>query len=275
MVNMRPVKFRVLIAATTLLVTGLGVTTSAQTTPATQAPAKPKSTTTTKPAAAATYDRALLRPALLKDKAPETFQVKFETTRGDFTVTVNREWAPLAADRFYNLVKHHYFDNARFFRVVPNFVVQFGISAYPPVTAAWQHATIKDEPVTQKNLRGTLTFAKTSEPNSRTTEIFINLKDNPSLDSQGFAPFGAVDGNGMSAVDTFYQQYGDSAGMDQEPMEKQGEKYIAQKWPLLDAIKHASLVGAASAKPAAKPAAKPVTAKPAAASPSKPTAKPQ
>jgi peptidyl-prolyl cis-trans isomerase A (cyclophilin A) len=272
MVNMRPVKFAGTIAAAALLVAGFGVKCSAQTTPAAQTPAKPKSTTTAKPAAA-TYDRALLRPVLLKDKAPETFQVKFETTRGDFTVSVNRAWAPLAADRFYNLVKHHYFDNARFFRVVPNFVVQFGISAYPPVTAAWQKATIKDEPVTQKNLRGTLTFAKTSEPNSRTTEIFINLKDNPSLDSQGFAPFGAVDGNGMSVVDTFYGQYGDSAGLDQEPMEKQGEKYIAQKWPLLDAIKHASLVGAPAAKPAAKTAAKPATAKAATGSTVKPEAK--
>ena len=272
---MRPVKFAGMIAAAALLLSGFGATSSAQTTPATQTPAKPKSTTTAKPAAAATYDRALLRPALLKDKAPESFQVKFETTKGDFTVTLTRAWAPLAVDRFYNLVKHHYFDNARFFRVVPNFVVQFGISAYPPVTAAWQKATIKDEPVNQKNVRGTLTFAKTSEPNSRTTEIFINLKDNPSLDSQGFAPFGAVDSTGMSVVDTFYGQYGDSAGLDQEPMEKQGEKYIAQKWPLLDAIKHASLVGAAVTKPAAKTAAKPATTKPAAGSAAKPAAQPQ
>jgi peptidyl-prolyl cis-trans isomerase A (cyclophilin A) len=276
MVNMRSVKFAGIIAAAVLLA-GFGGTSSAQTPAAVQTPAKPKSTTMAKPATAATatYDRALLRPALLKDKAPETFQVKFETTRGDFTVTVNRAWAPVAADRFYNLVKHHYFDSARFFRVVPNFVVQFGISAYPPVTAAWQKATIKDEPVTQKNLRGTLTFAKTDAPNSRTTEIFINLKDNPSLDSQGFAPFGAVDGHGMSVVDTFYGQYGDSAGLDQEPMEKQGEKYIAQKWPLLDAIKHALLVGAAAPKPAAKTAAKPATAKPSTGSTAKPAANPQ
>lgn len=240
-------------------------------TPAAKPSAKPKSATAGKPAATASaYDRALLRPALLKDKAPETFQTKFETTKGDFTVTVTRAWAPLAADRFYNLVKHHYFDGARFFRVVPNFVVQFGIAANPPVTAAWQKATIKDEPVTQKNTRGTLTFAKTSEPNSRTVEIFINLKDNPSLDSQGFAPFGAVDGSGMSAVDSFYGQYGDSAGMDQEPMEKGGEKYIAGKWPLLDVIKHASLVGAAATKPAVKSGAAKPAAKPAAKTPANP-----
>jgi len=161
-----------------------------QTAPAQATPAKPKSTTAAK-GPASSYDRALLKPDALKDVAPATYQVKFETTRGDFTVTVTRAWAPIAADRFYNLVKHRYFDNARFFRVVPGFVVQFGLSAYPPVTAAWDKATIKDEPVTQKNKRGTLTFAKTSMPDSRTTQIFINLKDNSSsLDAQGFAPFG-------------------------------------------------------------------------------------
>src|SRR5690348_9457059 len=100
--------------------------------------------TTAKPAGAATYDHALLKPALLKDKAPDTYQVKFDTTRGEFTVTVTRAWAPLGADRFYNLVKHHYFDNARFFRVLPGFVAQFGLSAYPAVNAAWEKATIKD-----------------------------------------------------------------------------------------------------------------------------------
>lgn len=224
---------------------------------------KPKSTAHAKPPASP-YDRTLLKPNLLKDKAPDTFQVKFDTTRGEFTVTVTRAWAPLAADRFYNLVNHHYYDSARVFRVVPNFVAQFGISAYPPVTAAWDKATFKDEPVTQKNRRGTLTFAKTSMPNSRTVEIFINLKDNPSLDAQGFAPFGVVDEKGINVVEMFYDQYGDSAGMDQQAMEKGGEKYIATKWPKLDTIKSASLVGGAasttppptSTKPAAKPASK-------------------
>jgi len=226
-----------------------------QTAPVQTTPAKPKSTTAAK-APASAYERALLKPDALKDVAPATYQVKFETTRGDFTVTVTRAWAPLAADRFYNLVKHHYFDDARFFRVVPNFVVQFGLSAYPPVTAAWEKATIKDEPVAQKNKRGTLTFAKTQMPNSRTTQIFINLKDNSSsLDGQGFAPFGVVDGNGMNVVEMFYDQYGDSAGMDQANIEKLGEKYLAEKWPRLDQIKSATLVGdAAAATPPSKPA---------------------
>jgi cyclophilin family peptidyl-prolyl cis-trans isomerase len=242
---------------------------------ATQTPApaaKPKSTTTTavKPAAAPAYD-----PALLKDKAPDTYQVKFDTTRGEFTLTITRAWAPLAADRFYNLVKHHYFDNSRFFRVSPGFVVQFGLSGVPAVNAAWEKATIKDEPVTQKNLRGTITFAKTAAPNSRGTQLFINLKDNTFLDSQGFAPFGVVDGKGINIVEMMYDQYGDAAGVnDQENITKGGEKYIAAHYPRLDTIKSATLVGAAAA-PAAKPTPKPAASAKPAAKPAAPPAKPQ
>jgi peptidyl-prolyl cis-trans isomerase A (cyclophilin A) len=211
--------------------------------------AKPK---TSASSVAATYDHALLKPALLKATAPVTYQVKFETTRGEFTVTVNRAWAPAGADRFYNLVKHHYYDGARLYRVIPNFVAQFGISAYPAVNTAWAKATIKDDPVTQKNLRGTLTFAKTSEPNSRTTEVFINMKDNTFLDSQGFAPFASVDGTGMNVVEMFYDQYPDPAGANEQPnMDKGGEKYIASKFPKLDIIKSATIVGGPAAKPAA------------------------
>jgi len=197
------------------------------------------------------YDRALLRAALLKDKAPETFQVKFTTTRGDFIVTVNRAWAPIGADRFYNLVKHHFYDNASFFRVVPGFVVQFGISAYPPVSAAWEKANIQDEPVTQSNKRGYLTYAKTSMPNTRSTQIFINLKDNIGLDRQGFSPFGYVDAQGMKVVEMLYDQYGDGAGPEQDQISKQGKPYLDKGWPKLDAIKTATLIGAAPA--AAKP----------------------
>src|SRR5256885_5603233 len=167
------------------------------------------------------YDRALLRAALLKDKAPDTFQVKVATTRGDFVVTVNRAWAPLGADRFYNLVKHRFYDNASFFRVLPGFVVQFGISAYPPVNAVWQGANIKDDPVTQSNLRGYLTFA-TGGPNTRTTQVFINLGDNKRLDASGFAPFGQVT-EGMNVVETMYEGYGEGApkgaGPDQDQIQ--------------------------------------------------------
>jgi len=235
-------------------------------------PAKPKSTVATKPAA--TYDRALLKPALLKDQAPETYQVKFDTTRGEFTITVTRAWAPLGADRFYNLVKHHYFDNARFFRVLPNFVVQFGLSANPAVNTAWEKATIKDDPRNQSNKRGSLVFA-TAGPNTRTTQLFINLKDNgPSLDAQGFTPFGQVDGDGMKVVEMLYDQYGESAGMDQENISKGGENFIATHWPKLDTIKSATLIGASAAAPA-KPASKPAASTKPAAKPAATPAKPQ
>jgi peptidyl-prolyl cis-trans isomerase A (cyclophilin A) len=221
----------------------------------------PKSATAAKPGttAARAYDRALLRPALLKEKAPETFQVNFVTTRGEFTVTVTRAWAPIGVDRFYNLVKHHFYDNASFFRVVPGFVAQFGLSAYPPVSAAWQHADIQDDPVTQSNKLGYLTFA-TAGPNTRTTQIFISLKDNSGLDRQGFAPFGVVDPPGMKVVNMFYDQYGDSAGPEQDQIAKQGKPYLDKGWPKLDSIKTATLVGAAGAAAPAKPAAAPKSA---------------
>ena len=200
------------------------------------------------------YDHALLRPALLKERAPETFQVQFTTTRGDFVVTVTRAWAPLGADRFYNLVRHHFYDNAGFFRVVPGFVVQFGISAYPPVSAAWENANIKDEPVIGSNKRGYLTYAKTSMPNTRSTQIFINLKDNAGLDRQGFSPFGVVDAQGMKVVEMLYDQYGDSGGPDQDQISKQGKGYLDKGWPRLDSIKTAKLVaeGAPKTAPTAK-----------------------
>lgn len=185
--------------------------------------------------------KALLTPKKLTEKAPQTYKVKFDTTRGTFTVTVTRAWAPLGADRFYNLVKHHFYDNAAFFRVVPGFVVQFGISASPAVSAAWKHTDIKDDSVTQTNKRGTVTFA-TAGPNTRTTQVFINLKDNGRLDGMGFAPFGVVDGNGMNVVEMMYEGYGDAAGPDQDQLEKQGDPYLKKGWPKLDYIKSATLV---------------------------------
>src|SRR6266576_1927208 len=201
------------------------------------------------PAPRSGYDRALLRAALLKDKAPDTFQVKFTTTRGDFVVTVHRAWAPIGADRFYNLVKHHFYDNASFFRVVPAFIVQFGISAYPPVSAAWEKADIQDEPVTQSNKRGYVTYAKTSMPNTRSTQIFINLADNAGLDRQGFSPFGVVDAQGMKVVDMLYDQYASNSGPDQDQISKLGKPYLDKGWPKLDSIKTATLIGLAAAKP--------------------------
>jgi peptidyl-prolyl cis-trans isomerase A (cyclophilin A) len=218
--------------------------------PAPAAPAEAKPTpapvaASTKPAEPGrNYAKELLTPAKWKEKAPDTYKVKFETTRGDFTITVTRAWSPLGADRFYNLVKHHFYDNAAFFRVVPQFVVQFGISSTPSVSGAWKHTEIKDDPVTQTNKRGTIVFA-TAGPNTRTTQVFINLKDNGRLDGMGFSPFGVVDGGGMNVVEMMYEGYGDSAGPDQDQLEKQGDPYLRKGWPKLDYIKSATLLGAA------------------------------
>ena len=201
---------------------------------------------------------------MLKEKAPETFQAKFETTRGDFTMDVTRAWAPIGVDRFYNLVKHHFYDNMVVFRAVPGFVVQFGISSYPPVSAAWENANIKDDPVVQSNQRGYVTYAKTSQPNSRSTQIFISFKDNSFLDSQGFAPFGVVNAEGMKVVEMLYDQYGDQPTGEQDQISKLGKAYLDSKYPKLDVIKHATIVGAeAAAAPAKSAAPKPkATARP-------------
>ena len=257
------------VAVAVLVFTTSNVAISAKAAPAqTPAPAQsagPKSgaggqATATKkgPSTVRAYDRALLRPALLKDKAPEQYKVKFVTTRGEFTINVTRAWAPLGADRFYNLVRHHFYDNASVFRVVPNFVAQFGISAYPPVTAAWKGTDIKDDPVTQSNKKGFVTFA-TAGANTRTTQVFINLQDNTRLDRVGFAPFGVVEGDGMKVVEMFYDQYGDNAGPDQPKIETQGKPYVDKGWPKLDTIKSATLLtsAAAAASKPATPAKKP------------------
>lgn len=251
--------------AVLIFATGMATMLTAGQTPAPTQKAAPKAggtgqgTTAKKaPATARAYDRALLRPALLKDKAPEQYKVKFVTTRGEFTIVVTRTWAPLGADRFYNLVKHHFYDNASVFRVVPSFVAQFGISAYPAVTAAWKGTDIKDDPVTQSNKKGYITFA-TAGANTRTTQVFINLVDNARLDRSGFAPFGVVEGDGMKVVNMFYDQYGDQSGPDQDKIEKQGKPYIDKGWPKLDTIKTATLLTdapAAASKPAT-PAKKP------------------
>jgi peptidyl-prolyl cis-trans isomerase A (cyclophilin A) len=217
-----------------------------------QTPAPAQASAQPKPAASE-YDRTLLKPSLLKEKAPDTFQVKFETTRGDFTMDVTRAWAPNGADRLYNLVRHHFFDNMVIFRVVPNFVVQFGISSYPPVNAAWRGDTITDDPVLQSNKRGYVTFAKAGA-NSRTTQIFISFRDNSRLDAMGFAPFATINKDGMKVVEKFYDQYGDatSTSEEQAAIQAEGKAYLDKKYPKLDVIKHATIVGpAAAAAPAA------------------------
>ena len=169
------------------------------------------------------------------EKSPDLYQVTFETSKGPVLIQVHREWAPFGADRFYTLVKQGYFDNARFFRVIPDFMAQFGLAADPLATAKWEGTELTDDPVRQSNARGMVTFA-TRGPQSRTTQLFINTGNNARLDSQGFSPFGKVE-SGMSAVDEFYSGYGEAP--DQGSITKQGNKYLEQQFPRLDFIKTA------------------------------------
>lgn len=177
------------------------------------------------------------------ERAPDSYKVKFETSKGDFELTVTRDWSPLGADRFYTLVKTGFYDGARFFRVLPGFVVQFGIAADPAVTAKWRDANLADEPVKQSNKRGTITYAK-GGPNTRTTQVFINLADNARLDSDGFSAFGAVN-QGMEVVDQFYSGYGEGApngtGPAQNRAEADGNAYLIREFPKLDYIKKATI----------------------------------
>jgi len=196
---------------------------------------------TSQPAAARP---SLLKPSSLNEQAPATFKAKFTTTKGDFVVEVRRSWSPLGADRFYNLVKNHFYDGAAFFRVLPGFMAQFGLSANPEISRVWASANIKDDPVTQSNLEGYLTFA-TAGPNTRTTQVFINYGSNQSLDSQGFAPFGKVV-EGMNVVRKFYSGYGEGApggkGPDQSRLTNEGKAYLDKSFPRLDSIKTAVVV---------------------------------
>lgn len=183
----------------------------------------------------------LLAPQSLKAKAPARFAVLFKTTRGAFTITVHRNWAPRGADRFYNLVEAHFFDGVKFFRVLPGFVVQFGISPDPQVSAAWQKATIADDPVTTRNTRGTVAFASAG-PNTRTTQLFVNLGDNSSLDADGFAPIGSVT-HGMNVVDRLYSGYRNTPTAQQGEMETQGNAWLDKNFPKLDSIETARVSG--------------------------------
>ena len=193
---------------------------------------------------------SLLNPASLNAKAPEVFKAQFTTTKGDFVIEVHRDWAPIGADRFYNLVKNGFFTNAAFFRVVPNFMVQFGLSANPAVNKAWQNANLKDDPVKESNKRGMVTFAKTSLPNSRSTQLYINFGDNAGLDPQGFAPFGSVI-EGMDVVDKINSAYGERP--EQDKITNEGDAYIMKNFPMIDKIKMAKIL---PAEPAAAPADK-------------------
>lgn len=192
------------------------------------------------PAAADADKEKLLHPDQLTAKAPDTYKVTFDTTAGKIVIEVHREWAPLGADRFYNLTKNGFFDGVRFFRVVPGFMAQFGMNGDPAVSKAWMDATIKDDPVTKSNDRGFITFAKTGAPNSRTTQVFINLVSNAGLDRQGFAPFGKVI-EGMESVDALYGGYGDGPprgrGPNQNKIRMEGNAYLEREFSELSYIK--------------------------------------
>lgn len=174
-------------------------------------------------------------------RAPDTYRVRFRTTEGDFVIEVQRDWAPRGADRFYSLVRAGFYDDTRFFRVVEGFVVQFGLSGSPEVNAAWSRAEMQDDPVREMNTRGRVTFA-TGGPDTRTTQVFINLGDNLRLDGMGFAPFGEVV-EGMEVVQALYSGYGDAAGPDQGRVADAGNAYLDAEFPELDRILQARVVG--------------------------------
>jgi peptidyl-prolyl cis-trans isomerase A (cyclophilin A) len=186
----------------------------------------------------------LSNPASLTEKAPATYKVKFDTSKGSFVVEVHRDWAPNGADRFYNLVKNGFYNDARFFRVISGFMVQFGINGNPQISKVWRDANIKDDPVKASNKRGMITFA-TAGPDTRTTQVFVNFGDNAGLDDQGFAPFGQVI-SGMEVVDALYAEYGEGApqggGPDQGLVQSQGNAYLKKDFPKLDYIKTARIV---------------------------------
>ena len=185
----------------------------------------------------------LRNPASLTEQAPATFKANFDTSKGTFVIEVHRDWAPIGADRFYNLVRNGFFDDVRFFRVISGFMAQFGIHGNPGVQSAWRGANLKDDPVRESNKRGTVTFA-TAGPNTRTTQFFINFGDNAGLDKQGFAPFGEVV-SGMGVVDKINAEYGEGAprgrGPDQGRLQAEGNAYLNKEFPKLDYIKSATI----------------------------------
>ena len=188
--------------------------------------------------------KSLMNPAAFKDTAPDAYTVKFDTSVGEFVIKVTRAWAPNGADWFYNLVKNGFYDDARFFRAVPNFMVQFGLNANPMVSKVWQSARIAPDKVTQSNKKGFITFAMGATPDTRTTQVFINFRSNTNLDSMGFAPFGEVV-SGIEVVDKIYTGYGEAApkgsGPPQARVAAEGNAYLIKSFPKMDYIKKATI----------------------------------
>jgi cyclophilin family peptidyl-prolyl cis-trans isomerase len=185
----------------------------------------------------------LRNPAALTERAPDVFRARFDTSKGPFVVEVHRDWAPIGADRFYNLVRNSYYDDTRFFRVIDGFMAQVGINGTPAVQALWRSATIKDDPVKQSNKRGFVSLANAG-PDSRSTQFFISFVDNSKYDRLGFAPFGQVV-SGMENVDRLYSGYGDGApngtGPVQQKIQTEGNAYLVKEFPKLDYVKTATI----------------------------------
>lgn len=177
--------------------------------------------------------------------APDSFRVALATNRGTVVVQVYRAWAPNGADRFHDLVAEHFFDDNRFFRVLPGFIAQFGVNTERKINEAWEAKPLADDPVRQKNVRGTIVFASDG-PNSRTHQFFINLKDNGNLDKDGFAPFGRVV-EGMNVVDAIYSGYGESPSY--HLIATLGNSYLTRMFPRLDFIKTVTVTDGGSARP--------------------------
>ncbi len=224
---------------------------------------------------AETRRNLLLDPdtALERRAAPDTFDVRFSTTRGPFVVRVVRAWAPRGADRLFYLANNGFYDGTRFFRVLRGFAAQFGAPGDPRVNKVWESRTIADDPVHRANVRGFVSFA-TAGPNTRTTQLFVNLTNNQRLDRLGFAPLGRVV-LGMETVDSLYAGYGEGApagrGPDQDRIAAEGNTYLAAAFPKLDVIDSARVVRAVMAAPG-ETAANPDSAK---AADTKPAAKPR
>ena len=174
------------------------------------------------------------------EHAPPTFRARFETSQGPFVIEVQREWAPIAADRFYTLVRRGFYNDARFFRVLNGFMAQFGLNGDPKIQGEYALANLLDEAPKQSNLRGFVSFAKESSPNTRYTMVFINYKDNSYLDADGFAPFGQVV-SGMEIVEKLYSGYGRQNVPDQRRIKSEGNAYLTAEYPKLDFIKTARI----------------------------------
>lgn len=197
---------------------------------------------------------AMLDPSKAKEKAPDSFRAKFETTKGNIVFECTREWAPNGVDRFYNLVKIGFFDDVAFFRVVHSFVVQWGIHGDPKVSAVWSDANLPPDPPKQSNKRGMLTYAMAGRPDTRSTQLFVNYKDNTNLDAMGFAPLCKV-AEGMEIADKLFGDYGETVTDKQGEIQAEGNAYLRSKWPNLDYVKTATIVGeplAAGRKPKAE-----------------------